>query len=67
MVLTTVTSTYGGDGNFTVEISSGTPQEVIDRLAILLEGRLFNIHIYILGFCFSTNAYILVKYVTTSP
>lgn len=67
MGITTATSTVGS--NYTVEISFGTPQEVADRIATLLEGRLWNINIFIEGFTYGAQGAtgVLLRYITTPP
>jgi len=67
MAITTVTSSVSA--NYTVEISSGTAQEVADRIAALLIGRKQGINFFVEGFSVIYNqsaiVYVLLKYMTT--
>lgn len=53
-------------GSYTVEIAYGTEQEVADRITVLLEGRLWNINIFIEGFAIDSQGVVtvLLRYLT---
>jgi hypothetical protein len=60
MAIATVTSPIGDS---TIEISSGTAQEVADRLAALMPERP---ELRVLGFTGGTTCYIILTYLTTA-
>lgn len=64
MAIGTKTNTIG---NYTVEISYGTAQEVVDRLTTLLKDRLWNINFFIEGYTIDAQGVysVLLKYITT--
>lgn len=60
----------GTSGSFTIDISTGTQQEVADWVASLLKDRRWNIDFWVLGFTmfYVGQAYqvcVLMKYITT--
>lgn len=61
MAYTGATATSGGT---TVEIGSGTAQDIADRIAALLPDRVKN-EMEILGFTGGATCYIILKYRTT--
>ena len=63
MALTTKTSTLG---NYTVEISYGSEQEIVDRIAALLPNRLWNINFFVRGFTIDGrgNIEVMLRYIT---